>query len=110
MKHLKIFFFVLLIILFSSLVNIFNASFYENKFRENGAYEKFGEEAYIANSEVFDYFVFESRLETDFFNEKEKKHLEDVRNLFIIGYALLLLSLISLSFIKKKELGNIFLK
>ena len=39
-----------------------------------------------------------------------KKVPQDVRRLFIGGYILLLISLFSLSFVKKKELNSIFLK
>ncbi len=92
------------------LVNIFNTGFYEEKFKENGAYEKFGEEAYTANAEVFKYLSLREDLGTDFFNEKEKEHLKDVRRLFIFGYILLLISFFSLSFIKKTELNEILLK
>ena len=110
MKQIKILFFVLLIILLSFLVNIFDSNFYNENFKENGAYETFGEEAYSVNTEVFKYFSFRGELNTNFFNDKEKEHLKDVRRLFIGGYILLLISLFSLSFVKKKELNSIFLK
>ena len=98
MKQIKILFFVLLIILLSFLVNIFDSNFYNEKFKENGAYETFGEEAYSVNTEVFKYFSFRGELNTNFFNDKEKEHLKDVRRLFIGGYILLLISLFSLSY------------
>lgn len=99
-QHLKILFIVniiIFIILLSSAINIFNQNFYSQKFKENGAYDSFGiEEVDKVNSELFGYFLFMNNLETDFFNEEEKEHLKDVRNLFIIGYMLLLISFITL--------------
>ncbi|MBI4159123.1 DUF1461 domain-containing protein [Candidatus Woesearchaeota archaeon] len=115
-KYFKVLFivsFILFIILFSSLVHIFNKGFYSDKFEENGAYATFGkDEVDNVNSEVFGYFLFKNNLETDFFNEKEKEHLRDVRILFLIGYILLFasfLALIIFIYFFKNSLDKLFL-
>lgn len=115
-QYLKYFFIVNIIAfitLFSFAIHVFNLDIYSQKFRENGAYDTFGKDKVDeVNSQVFDYFLLKNDLETDFFNDREKEHLKDVRSLFIIGYILLFLTLIALIFsiyFYKKDVFNLFL-
>lgn len=115
-QHLRYFFIVnviLFIILLSFTVHIFNKGFYSQKFEENGAYDSFGKDKVDKiNSEVFGYFLLKNDLETDFFNSREKNHLNDVRTLFITGYILLFISFFTLViflYFYKHEIFKLFL-
>lgn len=110
MNHLKILCFILFLVFSSLIVNIFNPEYYNSKFKVNGAYEKFGEDVFSVNKEVLGYVAGVRELETDFFSEKEKNHLGDVRVLFLAGYSLFLITFLSLLFIKKTELSDILFK
>ena len=89
---------VLTIILFIPLINfrllVFNLDFYEKEFTKLNVYDKFSKETAEENTqELISYLKNKGSLETEFFNEKEKQHLIDVKNL--INKAINLFYLIS---------------
>lgn len=104
---------------------IFNEKFHKEEFRKYGIYDKLKDyDIERINNDVLDYFKNEDALiKNDFFNEREKEHLKDVKDLIqfilFIFYFSLFLFLISLSMIiilnkknvKKiiKNIGIIFL-
>ncbi|MBI2107309.1 DUF1461 domain-containing protein [Candidatus Woesearchaeota archaeon] len=115
-QYLRFFFIaniIIFVILFSSAFHVFNNEFYSQKFEQNGAYDTFGKDKVDeVNSQVFEYFLLKNNLETDFFDNREKKHLEDVRFLFIAGYILLFLTFIVLIlfiYFYRKDLFNLLL-
>ncbi len=76
------------LILFSSLNHmIFNSSFYETKFQELGVYDRFGSVKADAEKEILlDYFNNDDKIiQSEFYNEKEKQHLVDVKSLILIS-------------------------
>ena len=85
----------------------FNNDFYFSKFEENNLYEKFEEDINLEFERVLDYLVKGNNIEGEFFNSKEKEHLEDVRGLYIISWVLIIISLIvlviSYFILRKKE-------
>ena len=102
----------------------FDENFYRAEFQKYGVYENLdGYDIEKINTDVLDYLRYgKGLIENDFFNEREKEHLLDVKNLIqktikfyyfsIILFFLLLVSLISL--LNKnikiiKYLGMIFL-
>ena len=74
--------FVPLIILFSFNLFVFNEKYYEKEFVKTGVYEKYQkEDVKNAVDELFGYFKDKNDLKTQFFNQKEKEHLKDVKNI-----------------------------
>lgn len=90
--------------------------FYDDGFVKN-EFEKFSTESILNNpgaidTEIRDYLTGESsKIETDFLNEKEKKHLEDVKRLVTMGKILIALFIflitVSLFEFNKNEMGKI---
>jgi len=106
MKLLKALFIasiVVFIFLLSFRIAFFDDDYYKEKFRINNAYEKYGEEnVNNANEELNAYLTGSGELKTDFFNEREKLHLKDVKdliwNVFFVFYAILFLLVILLCY------------
>jgi integral membrane protein (TIGR01906 family) len=85
----------IVIILLSFKVNAFNLDFYNKEFVKYGIYEKFSEEEVKQNvNELVNYLQGKDTLTTDFFNEKEKMHLNDVKNLITYASLIFYISLI----------------
>ncbi len=95
---------------------VFDKEFYSNEFAKYGVYDRFGKDTVDRNSnELIGYLAGKNELNTDFFNDKEKIHLLDVKGLIkqalftfnIIGIIILLL--ISYLMVNKRfdELGNV---
>ena len=86
------------IILFTSLQIIsFNRSFYREKFDQYGVYTEFEGNKTLVDNE-FDYVLSylegsEKEIKSTFYNEKEKRHLKDVKQLFQTASVLLWLSI-----------------
>lgn len=107
----------LTIILFVVLLNfrflVFNEKFYHEEFEKLGAYEKFGQEEVNKNTDfLISYLKNNQQLETEFFNEKEKLHLQDVKFLIdktILLFYLTLILLITLLIVNRKNLAQPFL-
>ena len=89
---------VLTIIIFIPLITfrflVFNLDFYEKEFTKLNVYDKFPKETADENiKELISYLKNKDSLETDFFNEKEKQHLIDVKNLINKAISLFYLTL-----------------
>lgn len=103
---------------------VFNEEFYHKEFQKYKIYDKFpGEDIEKINSDLLNYLRYEEKnkeINSDFFNEKEKKHLIDVKRLIQSGLLLLnisfiifvLLMIVFIYYSKKnimKNIGKIFL-
>ncbi len=77
---------VFFIILFSSLFSfIYNLNYYEKKYQQYNVYDRFTkEEAKNATTNLFGFFKSQNEL-NNFYNEREKSHLNDVK--ILIGKA-----------------------
>ncbi|MFA4886953.1 MAG: TIGR01906 family membrane protein [Candidatus Nanoarchaeia archaeon] len=87
------------LILFGTLYFVsFDKEFYVNKFEHYNVYPQFEEDKTTINQEFFnvlDYLKYPwKNLESNFFNEKERAHLIDVKRLYLILEVILFLSLI----------------
>lgn len=98
--------FLFFLILFSSLnYMIFNDSFYEQEFQRLGVYDRFGTAGADDERDILlDYFNNDDKIvQSDFYNEKEKQHLVDVKNLInlskIIFYALSAILIVTFLFV-----------
>jgi len=61
---------------------LYSNSFYYSEFEKNLVYQKFDKETVnSANKELLDYFQNKNYLKSAFFNEREKFHLKDVKQL-----------------------------
>jgi len=83
---MKKWFLAVIIPIFLVLLNyrllVFNDSYYFDEFKELGVYDKFSKKDVEENTfELIGYFKGKNALESEFFNEKEKLHLKDVKNL-----------------------------
>ena len=85
----------LLIILLGFRLLVFDYNFYDKEFKKNNIYDNFSENLVRAEvNNLFNYFTNDQELETDFFNEIEKIHLSDVKNLINSVINLLMLLVI----------------
>lgn len=75
--------FPVFLILLSSYLLIFDFSFYQKEFYKNNIYDLFPKDTVDKNAnELIEYMKFNrDSMKTDFFNQKEKLHMIDVRNL-----------------------------
>lgn len=63
-----------------------NRKFYDMEHKKNKVYDSLGHErAEAMTDELFDYFQGKGELSKEYFNEKERMHLSDVRSLIRIG-------------------------
>lgn len=87
------------LILFANLNLIsFDRSFYHEKFEQYGVYNKFENNKILVDTE-FEYVLSylegkKNNIESNFYNDKEKRHLEDVKQLFLIERLILKISMI----------------
>lgn len=99
---------ILFVILLSFKFYIFNIDYYDEEFSKLGVYEKFSQKQALNNTqELIAYLRDNEQLTTGFFNEKEKQHLIDVRNLInktIILFYISLILLILLIILNRKQL------
>ncbi|MFH1591761.1 MAG: DUF1461 domain-containing protein [Candidatus Woesearchaeota archaeon] len=111
---LKRVFLILSIVVFVLLLNfrflVFNFGFYEKEFDKYGVYEKIPENVALENTkELLGFLKGGGELETDFFNEKEKLHLGDVRGLIkgaLFLFYVSLVLLILMIYLNRKKLGK----
>lgn len=80
---------IISLILFVNLDNIsFDRSFYHSKFEKYGIYERFNDNKSLIDTEFSKVLGYlegnQNRIESGFFNSKEKQHLKDVKGLFEI--------------------------
>lgn len=98
--------FILLILIPISIIS-FDKEFYFSEFAKYGIYDKFERDINSEIAKVIDYINNKGEIESDFFNDKEKEHLKDVRNLFNISKFLIALCIIiigvSYYFLRKRE-------
>src|SRR3989344_5239816 len=85
------------LILFGTLFLVsFDEEFYAEKFKEYDLHAQFKEDKSTVNQEFFkvlNYLKYPStELESNFFNEKEKAHLVDVKRLYLALEVILLIS------------------
>lgn len=85
--------FILLILIPISIIS-FDKEFYFSEFAKYGIYDKFERDINSEIAKVIDYINNKGEIESDFFNDKEKEHLKDVRNLFNISKFLIVLCII----------------
>jgi len=94
---------------------VFNEDYYRKEFRKYGVYDKLdGYEIEQVNSDLLDYLRYErtnNLIDSDFFNEREKEHLLDVKALFqkalsIVNYVMVsfVLLVVLFFFVVRKEL------
>ncbi len=82
LKYVIAFIIPLFMLLLHINVLMYDFSFYQGEFEKLGVYDKYNEEIVDENALfVLDYVKHGTNLETDFFNEKEKIHLGDFRNI-----------------------------
>ncbi|MFH1209666.1 MAG: TIGR01906 family membrane protein [archaeon] len=99
---------ILLIILLNFKLLVFNNNFYEKEFEKNSINNNINKSVLEYNKNVlFNYFKNNDNLDNSFFNEKEKLHLIDVKNLiniaFILLYILLIIFVILTSYLLYKK-------
>ncbi|MFH1331931.1 MAG: TIGR01906 family membrane protein [archaeon] len=89
----------------------FNENYYKEQYIKNNVYTRIPkEEVDKATTELSDYLQFGKEMQSDYFNEKEKLHLKDVRQiiriLLIILYIAVMLStiIIIISYAENKKL------
>ena len=103
----------LLIFLIGFRLTVFDLDFYEKEFGKNNIYEHFSKDTVeLEVNNLFNYFINNKELTTNFFNQKEKIHLKDVKNLINSSIKLLFILIISsfsvlIYYYKTKKL-NIF--
>jgi len=86
-------------ILFANLDIIsFDRSFYYDKFEQYGIYSKFDNNKTLVDSEFENVLSYlegnQNNIESSFYNDREKQHLEDVKQLFLIERLILIISVI----------------
>ncbi len=116
MKKILLILLIINIIIFIILANfrfyIYNINYYDKEFSKLEIYEKYEKNSVLENTkQLISYFKSNSLLTTEFFNQKEKLHLIDVKNLInktIILFYISLVFLIVLLLINKKELQKSF--
>ena len=104
MKHK--FFFILGIILIPYLLLFVhlrllmtNESFYDQQYQINGAYERFGKEKVLNETDnILNYYLHNKPLTTSFLNDKEKSHLADVKFLYITSKILFVVFFMTMLF------------
>lgn len=101
-----------LILLFSFRLVVFDVGFYKLEFEKYYVYDKFDKEIVDSSVEnLITYMKFGVPL-SDFFNEKEKAHMVDVKNiiqkLLLVLYLLLSIVIVSLFSSRKYFLRSIF--
>lgn len=81
------------IILFNLNLHIYNNNFYLNEFERYDVYTSLGKEAVLENYNILmGYFKDKNNLDQSFFNEREKTHMVDVKNLLMLAKYLLYIS------------------
>lgn len=101
----------LIVILINFRMLAFSETYYKEQFEKNKVYEKINkEETDAAARELINYLKEGGELETNYFNQKEKEHLKDVRNIIKNLTILLWISLIAVAFILAKSLKKMELK
>ncbi|MFP4403141.1 MAG: DUF1461 domain-containing protein [Candidatus Woesearchaeota archaeon] len=86
----------ILILLTNTLLIFYDNKFTTNQFKLNNAYYTI-ENVSLIDKEIREYLTFKkNNLTTNFLNEKEKKHLYDVKILFLLGMILSIILLISI--------------
>lgn len=89
----------------------FNEDYYKAQYEKNNVYAKIPkEEVDKATTELLDYLQFGKEMESDYFNEKEKLHLKDVRQIIKILLTILYIAvalstiIIIISYAENKKL------
>jgi len=97
--------FLVLILLPINLFS-FDEGFYHSEFSKYGIYSMFNEDINSEFNKVLVYLDNGDKIEEDFFNDKEREHLKDVRILFVIKDILIFLSVLTIfisGFVLKKN-------
>lgn len=101
------------ILLLNLNLHIYNEKFYLNEFEKNNVYDALEKEKVIENYNLLlGYFRDKNNLDQSFFNEKEKMHLVDVKNLVRLSSYILYFSgfiiLLTISYlISRKFFSNL---
>jgi integral membrane protein (TIGR01906 family) len=104
----------LLIFLIGFRLVVFDLDFYEKEFEKNEIYNHFSKDIVkLEVNNLFNYFINDKELTTNFFDQKEKTHLKDVKNLInssikLLFILIILFFLILIYYYKTKKI-NIFL-
>ena len=72
---------VFLILLLSSVFSyLYNLNYYDKKYQQNSVYDRFDKEtAMNATKNLFGFFKSKNELDVNFYNERERSHLLDVK-------------------------------
>lgn len=101
-----------LILLFSFRLVVFDIGFYKSEFEKYDIYERFDKETADSAVENLIGYMKSGVPLSDFFNEKEKLHMADVRNiirkLFLLFYILFSVIVMNLLFRKKYFFKSLF--
>ncbi len=104
---------ILVVFLGNFRLLLFNDIFYEKEFDKLNVYEKIPKEEAIKNTNILlEKIHYNTPIETDFFNEKEKQHMDDVQNLMQKAFFLLSISVIAViifSILNIKRLSTPFI-
>lgn len=116
MKFNKTFFTIflipILVLLFSFRLIVFDASFYQSEFEKYGIYDKFDKGVADSAAESLIGYMRSGIPLSDFFNEKEKAHMIDVRNIvqkvLLFFYAFSSVVVVSLFFSRNYFFKSLF--
>lgn len=88
----------ILIFLFCLQIFLYNPRYYDHEYAANGVYQKFGyNETWNATKELWKYIQFKEDFTSEFFSERDKLHLIDVRQIFLyLNYTLYISTIILL--------------
>lgn len=74
-------------------ITAYSLNWYKVNFESQDTYSMLGYEKSVgASSNLIAYFLFQDKLDSTYFNEKEIMHMKDVRNIYIITFILGILS------------------
>lgn len=93
--------FSVFLILGSLYLFLYNPRFYDHQYAKNGAYAQFGyDETWNATAELWHYMQFKGEFTSDFYSERDQRHMIDVRNILLgvqyIFFAVIMMFLIGL--------------
>lgn len=118
-SYLIIIFFAPMILFLNFHLLVFNGKFYKSEFGKLNVYEQFSskEEVETQSQNLIKYLCCSGKLEGDFFTEREKLHLIDVKNLirlstiqFVLTLVITAVCMLFLAFKKKIQLMAFSLK
>ena len=112
--YVGIFLFPFFILLLNAKILMNEESFYNHQYTINGAYERFGKETAMNETQrILNFYQKGTPIQSEFFNEKEMAHLSDVRTLYqkanMVFYGILLIAALAFIFLDKQGKGKMLL-